>query len=666
MDRTAAMALAQPILIGPLALPNRFVMGAMHTGLEASPSRFAELARFYAERAKGGAGLIVTGGFAPNVAGRMKDAPALLESQDTLAAHRLITNAVHAEGGRIALQILHAGRYGYHAAIVAPSALKSPIHRHAPRELSDAEILVTIDDYARTARLAVEAGYDGVEIMGSEGYLISQFLAPRTNQRTDRWGGSLENRARFPLSVVKSVRAALGPDQALIYRISVVEIVEGGLSADEVDWLGQRVAEAGADCLNTGIGWHEAAIPTIAGIVPHAAFAQAIARLKSKVSIPVAASNRISLPEVAERVVATGAADLVSLARPFLADPAFAAKTLAGKGDLINICMACNQSCLDHYFAGTVICCAINPRAAHETAFGAAEADPPKTIAVVGAGPAGLAFAAEAAERGHKVTLFDAQASAGGHLSLSARIPGKEDHVRTVQGFVNRVRAQGVALRLGHPVAAADLIKSDFDEIVLATGVLPRKLAIPGADDSKVVDYLDVLEGRAVLGTRVVVVGGGAIAHDLALLAAWGEEARADDVPRFERRWGLDDVPVLEAPARHVTMVKRSPGPFGRTLGKSTGWIVRQQLADFGVRQVAGALYRRVEADGLVIEVEGEETLLPADSIVVCAGQEESRALLDALGAAGRPAHVIGGVRLAEGLDAKRAIAEGIALARTL
>jgi 2,4-dienoyl-CoA reductase (NADPH2) len=654
-----SMNLLRPLKVGPITLPNRVVMGSMHTGLEGHPERFDQLARFYAERAKGLVGLIVTGGFAPNFAGRMKDEPGTLESEDQVAAHNTVTSAVHAAGGRIVVQLLHAGRYGYHSAIVAPSAVKSPINKDIPRELSDGEIEQTIDDYARSARLAKKAGYDGVEIMGSEGYLISQFLATHTNLREDRWGGELTNRARFPIAVVRAVRAATGTDFLIVYRISSLDLIPTGLQNGEVIWLAQQIAAAGADCLSSGIGWHEAQIPTIAGIVPHAAFVEATARLKKAVTIPVTASNRINLPEVAERILSSNSADLISMARPLLADPAFVRKLSQGRADLINVCIACNQACLDHYFTDQVVTCVVNPRAAREGSFTDDRADQHKRIAVVGAGVAGLACALEAAKRGHAVTLYDGGPEIGGQLRLASRVPGKEDYARALRGFQQQLNDLNVELRLGRDVAAETIAAQSYDDIVIATGVKPRKLDIAGAEDSRVVGYTEILNRSVIAGRKVVLIGGGGIGHDVALFLAHDDNHDATDVADFERRWGIKGVPSPRLSGRAITMVKRSPGTFGRSLGKSTGWIVRQELRDFGVKQISGATYLGVESEGLAIRVEGQKRTLAADTIVICAGQESDRGLADALLALGQTVHVIGGAHLASELDAKRAIDEG-------
>lgn len=655
----AYFALLQPVRVGAITLPNRVVMGSMHTGLECHPERFDELGRFYAERAKGGVGLIVTGGFAPTFAGRMKDEPGTFEHAEQVADHRKITSAVHAGGGRILLQILHAGRYGYHPAIVAPSAIKSPINRDSPRAMPASEIEETIAAYANTARLAVEAGYDGVEVMGSEGYLISQFLASRTNARDDEWGGPLENRARFPLSVVRAVRAALGDDHILSYRISALELIEGGLNDDETVWLAQQVETAGADCLSTGIGWHESTVPTIAGTVPHAAFAEATRRIKAAVSIPVTASNRINLPEDAERLVADGSADLISMARPFLADASFVKKVEDGRPDLINICIACNQACLDHYFTDQVISCLVNPRAAHEGEFSDLPAERSKRIAVVGGGVAGISAALEAGRRGHDVTLYEAGSEIGGQFTLAARVPGKEDYGRAIEGFKRQLDQAGIHVRTGQRVSIDALGRENFDEVIVSTGVAPRLLDIPGADDPRVVGYTRILDGSVKAGQRVVVIGAGGIGHDVALFVALGDDHEPQSVTEFEERWGVKGQSHPHPAQRTVTMVKRSPGHFGRTLGKSTGWILRKELKDLGVRQIGEAKYLKIDTEGLHIEVQGRIEVIPADTIVVCAGQESVRGLADELEERGQSVHVIGGAKFAGELDAKRAIFEG-------
>ena len=657
MQREGSLVL-EPLRIRSVTLPSRVVMGSMHTELESDAANFDALGRFYAARAAGGVGLIVTGGFAPNPEGRMKAAPGSFHSAEQVADHRRITGPVHAAGGRILLQILHAGRYGYHADIVAPTAIRAPINRETPREMTNDDILRTIEDYARTAALALEAGYDGVEVMGSEGYLISEFLASRTNHRTDDWGGSLDNRARFPLEVVRAVRRALGEDAVLSYRISALELVEGGLTQEETLWLAQQVEAAGADCLSVGIGWHEAPVPTIAGAVPHAGFAGAAKRLKEAVTIPVTASNRINLPEDAEAVLASGAADLVSMARPMLADPDFVAKMRAGQGDRITVCIACNQACLDHYFTNEPITCLVNPRAAREAEFTDDPAPVAKRVAVVGGGVAGIAAALEAARRGHAVTLYEAAAQVGGQFTLAGRIPGKEDYARAVDGFRAQLDAAGVAVRTGTRATAEAVLEGAPDEVVIASGITPRAFDIPGADDPRVIGYTQAVDGSALVGRRVAIIGGGGIGHDVALFLALGE-GHDGSVAGFETRWGIYGPETPPAPAREITMLKRSPGPFGRTLGKTTGWILRKELKDMGVRQLADVRYLKIDAAGLHIAVGDEVQVIAADTIVVCAGQESENGLARALMAKGLSVHVVGGARLAGELDAKRAIREG-------
>lgn len=671
-------ALLQPIAVGAVALPNRLVMGSMHTGLEGHPERFDELARFYAERAKGGVGLIVTGGFAPNHAGRMQNEPGTLEREDQVPAHRKVTAAVHAAGGRILLQILHAGRYGYHPDIVAPSALKSPINRDTPAMLSHEQILATIADYANTATLARQAGYDGVEVMGSEGYLITQFLARRTNHRDDEWGGALERRARFPLAVVAAVREALGAEGILCYRISALDLVEGGLDEGEIAWLAQRVERAGADCLSTGIGWHEAPVPTIAGSVPHAAFADATARLKQAVSIPVTASNRINLPEIAERLVAEGMADLVSMARPFLADPAIAEKLGRGRGDLVNICIACNQACLDHIFDNIHASCLVNPVAGRETTLRIHPTRQRRKVAVVGAGPGGLASACTAAERGHEVVLFEASDEIGGQFNFAKLIPGKEEFHETVRYFRRRLVQVGVEVRLGQRVSAEDL--RDFDVVLVATGVTPRELNLPGVDHPSVVSYVDVLSGAVEVGERVAVIGAGGIGHDVATFLAEPRPSQAEDPARFAAAWGIaaeawgqGEAPAgglvdkaHHPPLRQITICQRSKGKMGSGLGKTTGWIHRKELDHLGVVKLTGVTYERIDDAGLHVTVDGAPRVIEADHVVVCAGQLPLDELSAPLQALGIEVHKLGGAAEARELDARRAIEQGTRIAAAI
>jgi 2,4-dienoyl-CoA reductase (NADPH2) len=636
----------------------------MHTGLEGRQSEesFERLARFYAERARGGAGLIVTGGFSPNQAGRLKDEPATIETVEQLPLHRKITNAVHAEGGAIVLQILHAGRYGYHDKIVAPSPIRSPINKHAPVELSDQQVERTIADYVTAALLARQAGYDGVEVMGSEGYLINQFLALRTNHRTDRWGGSLENRARFPMAVVSGIRGALGEDFLIVYRHSVLDLVEGGLPWQETVWVAQEAVRSGADVLSTGFGWHEAKVPTIAGVVPRAAFATNIRRLRTAVSAPVTASNRINTPEIADQLIADGTCDLVSMARPLLADPAFASKAMQGESGQITVCIACNQACLDHYFDDRAITCLVNPRAARETKFNPLPIIRRKRIAVAGAGVAGLVCAIEAATRGHEVAVFEAARQIGGQMNLAARVPGKADYADVVRAYGAQLERLGVGVHLGHRAVAQDLMSGGFDEFVIATGVVPRKLNLPGSENPRVIPYDEALGRNADLGDRVVIVGAGGIGHDVALYFAHPNYHETTEPALFARRWGLERMPPSMLPRRQVTLLKRSPGPFGRALGKSTGWILRQELRDFGVEQVAGVTYHGIDGSGLHVTIDGRERCIAFDTLVVCAGQVSERSLAGDLISSGCTVHLIGGARHAAELDAKRAIEEGTAL----
>ena len=658
-------ALAAPLDVGPLTLRNRIVMGSMHTGLESTTETagYERMARFYAERAKGGAALIVTGGFGPNAAGRLAAEDHAFATIEQARAHKRVTDAVHGEGGAIVLQLVHAGRYGYHEDSVAPSPIRSPLNKSTPIELTDEGIAQTIADYVRAAKLAQEAGYDGVEVMGSEGYLISQFLAPRTNHRKDGWGGSLENRARFPIEVVRQIRGALGPGFLIVYRHSVLDLVEGALSWDETVWVGQQVATAGANIINTGIGWHEAKIPTIAGVVPHGAFVGAIGKLKRALSIPVTASNRINSPALAESILTAGDADLISLARPLLADAAFGKKAFAGKSAEINVCIACNQACLDHYFESKVISCVVNPRAGYEADYQPARVTKKKRIAVVGAGMAGMAAAIEAATRGHSVEVFEAASQIGGQMNLAARVPGKADYAAAAMAYGAQLKALGVPIHLGRRVDSRTLAAGGYDEFVVATGVLPRAPDIPGANDLRVVSYEAVLSGQAKVGPRVAVIGAGGIGHDVSLFLAQSDVAASNDPAAFARRWGVTGAaPEVAARARTVVLLKRQPGGFGRTLGKTTGWILRQELKDLGVEQLAGVSYVKIDAAGLHIEREGVARVIEVDTIVVCAGQVSENALAVELQALGKTVHLIGGARLAGELDAKRAVDEGVRL----
>jgi len=667
--------LFRPLDLGSVRLPNRILMGSMHTGLEARPDGMERLAAFYAERARGGAALLVTGGFSPNDAGELGPHRAQVSTPADRDRHRVIPRAVHAAGGRIALQLLHAGRYGYHGRIAAPSATKAPINPNPPRAMSPAEIAQTIADFVNAARLAQEAGYDGVEVMGSEGYLITQFLAPCTNQRADQWGGTLENRMRFACEIVRGIRAAAGPDFILVYRISALDLVEGGLSGDDIATVARAIEAAGATLLNTGIGWHEARIPTIAQAVPRGGFAWATRRLKEAVRIPVVASNRINAPEIAEAIIARGDADMVSLARALLADPEFANKARAGDRAAINICIACNQACLDHYFIGQPASCVVNPRAGRETKLVYAPSARRRRVAVVGGGPAGLSCASVAAERGHEVVLFEKSAHLGGQFNLAKRIPGKQEFAESIAYYAERLRRAGAKLSLGHAAEEAEL--AQFDEIVLATGIEPRKPRIPGIDGANVIGYVDALSGQAQIGENVAILGAGGIGFDVALYLLERSSRSSLEPAEFSRHWGITadrtvpgglDPAEREAPrpAHHITMLKRSHTPFGHTLGRTTGWVHRAELVRNGVRMLKGIEYRRIDATGVRVALDGAEVVVPAHTVIVCAGQESQRALAPALERRGRTAHLIGGAKEAGELDAKRAMLEGAELAARL
>ncbi|MER5708634.1 NADPH-dependent 2,4-dienoyl-CoA reductase [Streptomyces sp. NPDC002122] len=665
--------LLSPLDLGFTTLPNRVIMGSMHVGLEETEHGFERMAAFYAERARGGVGLIVTGGIAPNEAGRPWDGGAKLTTAEEVAEHRLITDAVHGEGGRIAMQILHFGRYAYHPALVAPSAVQAPISPFVPNELTDEEVEQTVEDYARCAELAKEAGYDGVEVMGSEGYLINEFIAAATNRRTDRWGGSYENRVRFPLEIVRRIRERVGEDFILVYRLSMLDLVPGGSTLEEVVRLAKEIEAAGATIINTGIGWHEARIPTIATSVPRGAYTWVTKKLMGEVSVPLVTSNRINTPEVAEEILADGRADLVSLARPFLADPAFVAKASEDRADTINTCIGCNQACLDHTFNLKITSCLVNPRACHETELVLSPTRRAKRVAVVGAGPAGLACAVSAAERGHAVTLFDAAAEIGGQLNIAKRVPGKEEFDETLRYFRVQLAERGVEVRLNTPVAAGDL--DGYDEVVVATGVSPRTPAIAGVDHPSVVSYLDVLRDGAPVGERVAIIGAGGIGFDVAEFLTGGGEGASQDPETYFRQWGVDTsyenrgglrAPERTAPPRQVHLLQRKTTKVGAGLGKTTGWIHRTELKHRGVAMVAGVSYERIDDEGLHVTIDGEAQLLPVDTIVLCAGQDPRRDLYEGLVAAGRSPHLIGGADVAAELDAKRAIDQGTRLAAEL
>ena len=661
--------LFRPLDLPGVQLPNRILMGSMHTGLEARPDGMPRLAAFYAERARGGAALIVTGGFSPNDAGELSPHRAQMSTGEDAQRHAVIPNAVHDAGGRIVLQLLHSGRYGFHQNIVAPSPIKSGINPNPPRELAAAEIEQTIAEFVRAAVLAQTAGYDGVEIMGSEGYLITQFLAPRTNRRQDQWGGSLENRMRFACDIVRQTRAATGPNFIIVFRISALDLVEDGLTGAETVLLAKAIEAAGATILNTGIGWHEARIPTIAQAVPRAGFAWAARRIKEAVKIPVVASNRINAPEIAEGILARGDADMVSLARAMLSDAEFANKSKAGDRAGINICIACNQACLDHYFIGQPASCVVNPRAGRESKLIYLKTTKKKRIAIIGGGPAGLSCAAVAGERGHEVVLFEKAPELGGQFNLAKRIPGKQEFAESVAYYAERLKRAGVEVRLNHAATQAEL--TGFDETVLASGIEPRKPAIPGIDHKSVVGYVDLLSGKVQAGKSVVIIGAGGIGFDVALWLLEKTSRSTLEAPAFDSHWGITressvagGLSAAGMGKPHgkflVTMLKRSATPFGSTLGRSTGWVHRAELQRNGVKMIKGVEYRRIDDAGVHITVEGKESVIPADTVVVCAGQESCRPFPE------KEFHQIGGAKTAGELDAKRAMLEGAELAARL
>ncbi|MCG6901446.1 MAG: NADPH-dependent 2,4-dienoyl-CoA reductase [Rhodobacter sp.] len=666
--------LLAPLDLGFTTLKNRVLMGSMHTGLEETRD-WNRVASFYAERAAGGVALMVTGGMAPNKEGGVFPGAAGLYSAEDIANHRIVTDRVHDADGKIAMQILHAGRYAYSPDCVSASPVKSPISPFPPRELDEAGIEKQIADIATAAARARQAGYDGVEVMGSEGYFLNQFLVTHTNKRTDRWGGSYENRMRLPLEVVARVRAAVGNDFIVIYRLSMIDLIPDGSTWDEVVTLAREIEKAGASIINTGIGWHEARIPTIATSVPRAAFAWVTQKLMGQVGIPVITSNRINTPEVAEDVLARGCADMVSMARPFLADSQFVAKAQRGEAALIAPCIACNQACLDHTFGGKISSCLVNPRACHETELRYRPAETVKSVAIVGAGPAGMSTALVAAERGHSVTLFEADSRIGGQLNMAREIPGKEEFHGLVNWYGAALTAAGIDLRLGQRAKVETL--ADFDEVVIATGVIPRDPAIPGQDGPNVLGYRDVLLGKAPVGDRVAIIGAGGIGFDVAEYLVQAGESATEDLAAWKAEWGVGDPaeqrgglvaagPQPEAPARAVTLLQRKATKLGKGLGKTTGWIHRAALKMKNVKMVGDVNYERIDAEGLHIsfgEARENPQLVAADTVVMCAGQLPERRLADQLEQAGIDCHVIGGADVAAELDAKRAIDQGSRLA---
>lgn len=664
----------EPLNLGFTTLKNRILMGSMHTGLEEEKNGFEKIASYYAERAKGGVGLIVTGGISPSIQGWTGPFSARMSTRSHARKHKLITDAVHKEGGKICMQILHSGRYGYHPFNVAPSAIKSPITPFKPFKLKKSGIKRTIRDFVNCAKLSQEAGYDGVEIMGSEGYLINEFIAKRTNKRTDNYGGNYKNRMRLPIELVKQTREAVGKEFIIIYRLSMLDLVEKGSSWEEVVQLAKEIEKAGATIINTGIGWHEARIPTIATSVPRAAFTWVTQKMKKEVSIPLITSNRINMPETAEKVLAEGHADMISMARPFLADSEWVNKAAAGKDDEINTCIGCNQACLDHVFERKVASCLVNPRACHETELNYNQTDKKKKIAVVGAGPAGLAASTVAAQCGHEVTLFDADNEVGGQFNIAKQIPGKEEFYETIRYFKKQLELHNVTVKLNTRVTADDFVRENFDEIIIATGIKPRMPKIKGIEHAKVLNYLDVLKLKKPVGKRVAVIGAGGIGFDVSEYLAHEGESTSQNVDAWLKEWGIDKtlksrsgiegvVAEIEPSPREIFMFKRSKGKFGGNLGKTTGWIHRSTLKKRKVQFINEVQYTKIDDEGLHYTQNEEEKVLKVDNVIICAGQTPFKELVVPLEEKGLKVHVIGGADVAAELDAKRAINQGSRLA---
>ncbi|ADI90550.1 NADPH-dependent 2,4-dienoyl-CoA reductase [Acinetobacter oleivorans] len=668
--------LLKPLDLGFTTLKNRVLMGSMHIGLEEAPQGYERMAAFYAERAKGDVGLIVTGGVSPNDDGVVFSHGTKLDTVEEAEKHKVITQAVHEAGGKIAMQILHTGRYSYQPNNVAPSAIQAPINPIKPKALSSAEVQQTIDDFANCAKLAQYAGYDGVEIMGSEGYLINEFIAARTNHRDDEWGGSYENRIRFPIEIVKRTRALVGENFIIIYRLSMLDLVEGGSSIEEVIQLAKEIEKAGATIINTGIGWHEARIPTIATKVPRAAFTWVTEKLKGEVSIPLVTSNRINTPEMAEHVLASGHADMVSMARPMLADAEFVLKASEGRSDEINTCIGCNQACLDHIFSMKIATCLVNPRACYETELIFKDAQVQKNIAVIGAGPAGLSFAVYAADRGHQVKIFEASHQIGGQFNIAKTVPGKEEFYETLRYFARQIELRpNIELILNHKATYEELSQANFDEIVVATGVTPRQLQFEGIEHPKVLSYLQVLKERVPVGQRVAIIGAGGIGFDTAEYLTHEGESGSLNPEKFYEEWGIDTQyehvgglkqPKVETSEREIYLLQRKTAVVGAGLGKTTGWIHRAGLKNRQVKMLAGVQYNKVDDQGLHITIDGQPSVLEVDHVVICAGQESFTAMYDQLKTEGKNVHLIGGAKEAGELDAKRAIRQGAELAAVL